>query len=124
MTVINKGNAPHYLWGDVCEAWKLINGQDLSILHERMPPFSSESRHYHVHSHQFFFVLEGEAIMESDGSDYIIRKHEGIEIPAGVPHCIRNDSEADVEFLVISNPKAHGDRVLMKKVRTITAVSL
>ncbi|MBB6019041.1 mannose-6-phosphate isomerase-like protein (cupin superfamily) [Paenibacillus sp. JGP012] len=36
--------------------------------------------------------------------------HEGIEIPPGAPHQMQNQSEADVEFLVISHPTTRGDR--------------
>jgi mannose-6-phosphate isomerase-like protein (cupin superfamily) len=31
-------------------------------------------------------------------------------IPAGTPHQIRNDSDGEVHFLVISHPPSHGDR--------------
>ncbi|MFC7371681.1 cupin domain-containing protein [Fictibacillus iocasae] len=124
MTVINKKNAPHYHWGEICEAWKLLNGKSMSIMQERMPPCSSETRHYHVHASQFFFMLEGVAVMEADGVDYVLQKHEGIEISSGVAHCIRNISSEDAEFLVISQPGTKDDRIVLKKVKTISAVTL
>jgi len=37
-------------------------------------------------------------------------RHEGIEIPPHQPHQMRNDSQEDVEFLVISQPNSRGDR--------------
>ena len=36
---------------------------------------------------------------------------EGVHIPAGVAHQMRNDSGDEVHFLVISQPPSHGDRV-------------
>ncbi len=38
---ISKETAAHYVWGDHCDGWRLVNGQDLSIIHEKMPPGTS-----------------------------------------------------------------------------------
>jgi mannose-6-phosphate isomerase-like protein (cupin superfamily) len=40
-----------------------------------------------------------------------LQAHEGIEVPPGTPHQLRNESSADLHFLVISQPNSHGDRV-------------
>jgi hypothetical protein len=34
---ISKQNAEHYIWGDNCDGWHLVNNKDLSVIHERMP---------------------------------------------------------------------------------------
>jgi quercetin dioxygenase-like cupin family protein len=39
-----------------------------------------------------------------------LRKGESIHVQAGIVHRIKNVSASDLEFLVISQPKAHGDR--------------
>lgn len=65
---ISKSNAEHYIWGDNCDGWYLVNNNDLSIIHERMPQNTLEVRHYHNHSQQFFFVLSGTATLEVDGT--------------------------------------------------------
>jgi mannose-6-phosphate isomerase-like protein (cupin superfamily) len=124
MSKINTENAEHYHWGDACDGWHLLKGDDLSIIHEKMPPLTSEVRHYHVFSRQFFYMLKGEAVMEREGIESLLRANEGIEIPPGVPHQIRNESNESIEFLVTSSPHAHGDRVVVKKVKSITYVTL
>ena len=48
--------------------------------------------------------------MDIDGERIILQAHEGIEVPALQPHQMRNDSQEDVEFLVISQPNSRGDR--------------
>ncbi|WP_017150237.1 cupin domain-containing protein [Bacillus bingmayongensis] len=63
---ISKQSAEHYR-GDKCDGWRLVNQNDLSVIHERMPPNTSEVRHYHTKSRQFFFVLIGTATLEIDG---------------------------------------------------------
>ncbi|GAA6616125.1 hypothetical protein [Scytonema sp. NUACC26] len=42
---------------------------------------------------------------------FILRAKQGIEVPPKVAHQFRNESSSDVRFLVVSVPKAHGDRI-------------
>lgn len=107
---ISKENAEHYIWGGQCDGWHLVKGQELSVIHERMPAGTAEVRHYHERSRQFFFVLSGEAVLEVEGIRHTIGCQEGVEVPPGARHQMRNDGEAAVEFLVISQPTTRGDR--------------
>lgn len=111
MQIVDLSNTEHYLWGDGCDGWHLLKRDDLSIITERVPPGSTEQRHYHVHSRQFFYILTGTATIEVDGVRHSSRAKQGIEIPPGIAHQFWNESNSDVIFLVISMPKAHGDRV-------------
>ncbi|TQR30769.1 cupin domain-containing protein [Brevibacillus brevis] len=111
MTKISKENAEHYQWGDQCDGWHLVKGQELSVIHERMPGNTAEVRHYHERSRQFFFVLSGQAMLEVDGVRHVINRQEGVEVPPGVKHQMKNEGAEDVEFLVISQPTTRGDRI-------------
>lgn len=112
--MISKHNAEHYIWGNNCDGWRLVDTEERSIIHERMPPGTREVRHYHNKSTQFFFVLSGTMTIEVDGIDHILKAHEGIEILSGTPHQAINNSDQDVEFLVISNPNTRNDRVTVE----------
>ncbi|GAE37492.1 cupin domain-containing protein [Halalkalibacter akibai] len=109
---ISKSNAEHYIWGDNCDGWYLVNNNDLSIIHERMPQNTLEVRHYHNHSQQFFFVLSGTATLEVDGTIIELNSQEGFEVPPLVPHQMFNKSNQNLEFIVTSQPNSKGDRVL------------
>ena len=109
--MVSKGNAEHYVWAQGCEGWHLLKSGELSVIHERMAPGTSEVLHYHRAARQFFFVLSGAATIAFDGKRETLRAHEGVEVRPGVPHQILNESKHDVEFLVISQPPSHGDRV-------------
>ena len=111
MKVISTHTAEHYQWGNHCDGWHLVKSDALSIIQERMPPGTSEVNHYHEQARQFFFVLSGEATLEINGEKTVLQAQQGIEVPAGMPHQMRNESTADVVFLVTSSPKSHGDRV-------------
>jgi mannose-6-phosphate isomerase-like protein (cupin superfamily) len=108
--MISIENAEHYAWGKNCDGWHLVKSSKLSVIQERIPPGTSETRHFHKRSRQFFYVLFGIAVIEADGKREILNAREGIEILPGIPHQIFNESDRDVEFLVISQPPSHGDR--------------
>ena len=107
---ISKAIAGHYNWGQNCDGWHLMKTDDMSVIHERMPAHTSEIRHYHSKSAQFFFVLSGEAVMELEGEQIRLYRHEGLEIKPGQPHQMNNCTDEEIEFIVISSPPSHGDR--------------
>lgn len=113
---ISKKNAEHYIWGNVCDGWHLIKRDSLSVIHEKMPPKTSEVRHYHEKAGQFFFALSGEATIEVNGETVVLGEHEGIEILPNIPHQMFNNSDNDIEFIVISSPSSKGDRIVVEEV--------
>jgi mannose-6-phosphate isomerase-like protein (cupin superfamily) len=109
--VISTENAEHYIWGEICDGWHLLKRDDISIIHERVPAGGAEVMHFHNVSRQFFYVLEGEGTMSFEDRDVILKKEQGLEIPPEIKHQFKNESEADVNFLVISIPTTKGDRI-------------
>lgn len=110
MSTTSIANAEHYVWGDACDGWHLLKGDDLSVIQERMPPGASESRHRHFHARQFFYVLAGTATMEMEGQVRLLKTGEGLHVPPGAAHQMRNESDDELHFLVVSSPRSHGDR--------------
>jgi mannose-6-phosphate isomerase-like protein (cupin superfamily) len=111
MRAVDITSARHYRWGAASEGWHLLDGQDLSIIQERVPPGEQEHRHRHARARQFFYVLQGTATLEIDGTTVTLASGQGVEVPPGAPHQFFNRSSDDVEMLVISTPRSHGDRV-------------
>lgn len=114
MTAANQpvdiGSAEHYRWGEGCDGWHLLKCDDLSVIRERVPPGAAEVRHRHARSRQFFFVLDGRALLEVDGVCHRLDAGMGLHVAPGVAHQFRNESRSDVHFLVVSSPRSHGDR--------------
>jgi mannose-6-phosphate isomerase-like protein (cupin superfamily) len=110
ISTISKSTAEHYIWGNRCEGWHLVKNPQLSVIQERMPAGTSEVRHFHHHAQQFFYVLAGKAVMQVDGRRIEVNAGEGIWIPPGTWHQIKNDSGDELHFLVISQPPSHEDR--------------
>lgn len=103
-------NAEHYAWGDACDGWHLLKGDDLSVIQESMPAGAREVRHRHHRARQFFYVLAGEAMMEVEGQLHLLKAGEGLHVPPGAAHQMRNEADGPASFLVVSSPKSHGDR--------------
>ena len=109
--MVNKTIAEHYKWGQNCSGWHLVKSDSMSVIQESMPPQTFEVRHKHSKSHQFFFVLSGEATIEVDGKKHLLQSEQGLEIDPGTVHQVLNNSNKDLHFLVISCPPSHGDRI-------------
>lgn len=112
---IDAASASHYVWGGVCDGWRLVQGEGLSVIEERMPPGAQEQRHFHTKARQFFYVLEGELTLEVEGVVHRLGARQGLEIAPGERHQAFNASKEecamDVRFLVVSAPPGQGDRV-------------
>jgi mannose-6-phosphate isomerase-like protein (cupin superfamily) len=111
MRAVDITSARHYRWGKASAGWHLLDGEDLSVIQERVPAGDQEHRHRHLRARQFFYILAGEATLEIDGDEVVLAAGQGVEVPPGTPHQFFNRSSADVEMLVISSPRSHGDRV-------------
>lgn len=109
--VNNKENAEHYIWGKQCEGWHLVKTTTLSVIQERMPPDSYESKHYHQYAEQFFYILAGTATMKMDNEIVVLEANEGIHVKAGTDHQLSNDGSTDLHFIVTSTPPSHGDKI-------------
>ena len=108
---ISRDNAEHYSWGEHCQGWNLVRNPGLSVIEEIMPPGTAEQIHRHHVAQQFFYVLSGEAVMEFENQKISMREGQGVRVAAGTAHRIHNLSDAEVRFLVISQPSTkNGDR--------------
>ncbi len=110
MKVVNRSNAEHYVWGDSADGWHLLQSESLSVIEEKVPPGEKEERHYHHHAQQFFYILCGVAHLEVDGTTFEVGAGSGLHVPAKTPHQLINPGAKPLRFLVISQPKSHGDR--------------
>lgn len=92
------------MYGENCDGWYLLNRDSISIIHEKMPSGAEETKHYHQHSRQLFFVLLGKVTIEINGEIYELYQQEGIEVPPMAVHQVFNETDSSVEFSVISQP--------------------
>ncbi len=113
LDVVSTRNADHYTWGERCDGWHLVQNQELSVIQERMPPGTQEVPHWHTTAQQFFLVLTGTLSVDLSGVLRQLTDGDGILVPAGTPHTVMNVSDEPVEFIVVSQPPSHGDRMTL-----------
>ena len=111
LEIVNKNNSKHYRWGNDSDGWHLLQSDSLSVIEENVPSGEMEERHIHNESQQFFYILSGVAHIEISGTVFEVNVGNGIHVPAGEPHQLMNKATKNLQFLVISQPKSHGDRV-------------
>lgn len=92
----------------------MVEHEELSIIAEKMPPNMAEDIHYHQHAKQFFYILAGQATMRFSEHEEVLNPGDGIEIAPLEAHQMTNISCGDIEFIVVSMPKSHGDKVVIK----------
>jgi len=107
---ITSANAAHYTWGSDCDGWRLVDAAGLSVIEERMPPDTAEDWHTHDFAQQFFYVLDGQAIMRTPAGAVVLPARSGFRVAPGTPHLITNAGTQDLRFLVVSTPSTRGDR--------------
>jgi len=107
---VSIANAEHYVWGDGCAGWHLLQDPQLSVIRERVPVGKGEVFHSHDVAQQFFYIISGRASVEIDGRLVHLGPGEGLHVAAGKKHQFRNAGNTTVEFLVISSPTTRGDR--------------
>lgn len=110
LKVADKNTVEPYSWGDRSAAWPLLESESLSVKQELMAAGSTESLHLHRRSQQFFYVLDGQAVMEIGSERYYLKPGQGIRVPPGQGHRIINETKEPLEFLVISAPTTKQDR--------------
>ena len=52
----------------------------------------------------FFYLLEGEGIVEIGDEKLAVSKDMLIDSPKNIPHCLYNESNADFRVLVVKTP--------------------
>ncbi len=67
-------------------------------------PMAYVERHSHKVQEQVYHVLEGEGLMEIGNERRVVRKHDVIYLPPGVPHSISNTGLVDLVFIVATSP--------------------
>ncbi|RYU95224.1 cupin domain-containing protein [Emticicia agri] len=111
---VDKQNASHYLWGDSCDSWVLVDSAGLSVKQEAMPGGTREKLHFHTKAQQFFFILKGTATFYPAGEKILVSEQKGLLIKAGTEHYIANETNELLEFLVISQPTTNNDRTTLE----------
>jgi mannose-6-phosphate isomerase-like protein (cupin superfamily) len=89
---------------------ELLRGVNQSLAEATLAPTQSTQRHYHAASEELYYVLEGSAELEVGGELRRVGTGDGVLIPPGAWHQIRNDGAGNLRFLCCcAPPYSHDD---------------
>jgi mannose-6-phosphate isomerase-like protein (cupin superfamily) len=72
-------------------------------------PKAYVARHSHARQEQVYHVLEGEGVIELGEERRVVRRHDVIFIPPGVPHAFSNTGTTPLVFIVATSPVRDGE---------------
>jgi mannose-6-phosphate isomerase-like protein (cupin superfamily) len=97
-TNADKVNNPHGV-----DARKLHGNEHVQVVHIHLKAGESLKKHSTAVD-VFFYILEGEGVVEIGDEKLTVSKDMLIESPKNIPHCLYNESNADFRVLVVKTP--------------------
>lgn len=72
----------------------------------RYAPNAYVQEHVHKVQEQVYYVLEGEGVLTVGRQRHLMRPHDYVYLPPGVPHSFTNTGTSGLVFLVVTTPEA------------------
>ncbi|MFG3253164.1 cupin domain-containing protein [Streptomyces sp. NPDC048172] len=72
----------------------------------RIAPGDWIAEHYHPYSEEFLYVVQGDVVAELDGVPHRLGPDQGLMVPIGVRHRVRNAGNVDVRIVFHLSPLA------------------
>jgi len=104
---VEPGKNPHGV-----EAKMIYNHENASVTLISLKPGESLKRHI-TPVDVFFYVLEGEGVVEIGEEKETAGNDTVIHSPANVPHCWYNESKKPLQFLVAKTPRQREPTVIL-----------
>lgn len=72
----------------------------------RYAPSAYVQEHRHKVQEQIYYVLEGEGVLTLGKDRHLMRPHDYVYVPPGVPHSFTNTGLGGLVFLVVTTPES------------------
>lgn len=83
---------------------KLLDSEYAQVIEIVLEPGEALRKHITL-TNVFFYVLEGEGVVEIGNEREIVASDQLIESPRGIPHRLINEGDAPFRFLVVKAPR-------------------
>src|SRR5574337_22943 len=117
--VINRDRSAPFITKDGSEIRSILDrtnsaATNQSLAEATVLPGAETEEHYHSHTEEIYYVLRGHGMMTLADERREVGSGDGILIPPGTRHRIRNDGQAPLVFLCCcSPPYSHQDTILV-----------
>jgi len=120
MDVINRGAVSAFVTKDTSIIREILSPRNApgsiarqSLAEATLPPGAATEGHYHPITEEIYYILSGTGRMQIGSEARSVAPGDGIAIPPGAPHQIRNTGPADLVFLCCCAPAyEHQDTVM------------
>jgi mannose-6-phosphate isomerase-like protein (cupin superfamily) len=118
--VINRDQSRPFITKDRSEIRSILDRTNSTVTNQSLaeatvPPGAETEAHFHPRTEEIYYVLRGRGLMILGDERKAVGPGDGIMIPPGIPHRIRNIGEGPLVFLCCcSPPYSHEDTVLVK----------
>lgn len=83
---------------------RLYDKEHAQVMHIELKPGEKLKKHV-TPVDVFFYVLEGEGIVEIGEEQHVVSRDMLVESPAKIPHRLMNEGESTFRFLVVKVPR-------------------
>lgn len=104
MNIITVNNLPDYKTPHQVSVKDVFSHEHVQVVVITLQPGESLLKHL-TPVDVFFYVLEGEGVVEIGDEKATVVKDQLIESPKKIPHRLWNESDAVFRFLVVKTPK-------------------
>lgn len=92
----------------------LFTGPHSQLVVMSLDPGDEIGEETHEKIDQFFYVMDGKGLLVLDGRPKPIEEHDGIVVPAGTRHNVKNTGRGELKLITIYSPPAHADGTIHK----------
>ena len=82
----------------------LVGTKRVDFRISRYAPNAYVQEHSHKIQEQIYYVLEGEGLLTVGKDEHLMRPHDYVYLPPGVPHSFTNTGTNGLVFLVVTTP--------------------
>ena len=118
MEIINRDQSDPFITKDGSQIRSILDrtnstAQNQSLAEATLPPGAATEPHHHPLTEELYYILKGKGLMTVGDETAEVSAHDGILIPPGSRHTIRNTGEEELVFLCCcAPPYSHEDTVI------------
>ena len=118
MEVVNRDRSVPFITKDGSEICSILDrtnstAVNQSLAEATLPPGAETEEHCHPRTEEIYYLLRGRGLISLEGEGREVRPGDGILIPPGTRHRIRNIGQEPLVFLCCcSPPYSHQDTIL------------
>lgn len=100
----------NFFFGDYGE---ISIGVSLTTINKSSVSKSKDTKHFHKEGSEFYFTINGKAILEIEGKEVVLDKDHLVMVEPGEKHYVKKVLEIPFSVLTICTVKKRNDKVIV-----------